>query len=239
TPSRSPTRYKPRARRPSTRAATPHAVTRRFSRRRSITLSASRPIHPRARTRGLRDVGLFLRGVARLIVALGALALRLRCRLLVVLAFLLVSGRAEDIAKRRAGLGRAVLRYRLLLLGDLQRLDRNRDLARLGIDLGHDGIELLADAEAIGPLLRTVARQVGSADEGGEVVINELGLKPIVLGGGHFARHPPDLLQFRRRGARGERVGGELFDAEADALLLAIAFEYHRLGHISLLVFLK
>src|SRR5512147_3352038 len=88
------------------------------------------------------------------IVALGgALALRLGGRLLVLLILHLVQRSAKDVAERGAGVGRAILRDGLLLLGDLERLDRHRDLARLGIDLRHHAIELLADAEAIGPLL--------------------------------------------------------------------------------------
>src|SRR4029079_7814731 len=96
------------------------------------------------------------------LVGLGAaFALRLFLDLLVAVFFLgPAQGSAEDVAKRSAGIGGAVLRHGLLLLGDLERLDRDRDLAGLGIDLGHDGIELLANTEAVWALLGAVARQI-------------------------------------------------------------------------------
>src|SRR5262249_44392187 len=66
-------------------------------------------------------------------------------------AFCLVQAGSKDVAGGAAGIGRAVLRHGLLLLGDFERLDRHGDLARLGINLGHHRVELLADAKAIGP----------------------------------------------------------------------------------------
>src|SRR5262245_48326379 len=69
---------------------------------------------------------------------------------------------AEDVAERSAGVGRAVLGHRLLLFGDLQRLDRDLHLARLLV-VGDDArVDLLADREAFRTLLVAVARQVGA-----------------------------------------------------------------------------
>src|SRR6266545_4180845 len=76
---------------------------------------------------------------------------RMKQRFLLLGGFLaaLLQRGAENIAERRAGVGRAVLGDRLLLLGDLQRLDRNADLARLLVELRHAGIDLLADRETL------------------------------------------------------------------------------------------
>ena len=64
--------------------------------------------------------------------------------------------RTQDVAERSAGVGRAVLGHRFLLLGDFQRLDRHRQLARLLV-VGDDAcIDLLADREALGALLVAV-----------------------------------------------------------------------------------
>src|SRR5690606_13096130 len=93
-------------------------------------------------------------------------SLRIGCRAdrrLLLLAVLECG--AEDVAERGAGVGRAVLGHRLLLLGDLESLDRERDLAGLAIDLGHAGIDLVALGEALGALVVAVAAEVGAADE--------------------------------------------------------------------------
>ena len=62
-------------------------------------------------------------------------------------------------------IGRAEFGHRLLLFVDLARLDRQRRLARGAVDRGDLGVDLLADGEAVGPLLGAVARQLGLADE--------------------------------------------------------------------------
>ena len=46
---------------------------------------------------------------------------------------------AEDVAERRAGIGRAVLRDRLLLLGHFERLDRDLYLVGAAVELGDRG----------------------------------------------------------------------------------------------------
>src|SRR5580698_1509877 len=66
--------------------------------------------------------------------------------------------RAEDVAEAGARVGRAELRHRLLLLVDLARLDRQRDLAGGAVELGDLGIEPLANRETVGPLLAAIAR---------------------------------------------------------------------------------
>src|SRR4249920_589888 len=217
----------------STTAARRQAVSRRLRRRRSITVSASITVSSlqkidslkRRKSGGGWRRSLFL-GLRR-IFDLGSLAL----------CFAL--GSAENVAKRSAGIGRAILGDGLFLLGDFERLDRHPDLARLGIDLGHHGIELLADAEAVRPLLGTVAREVGAADEAGQVVVDELDLEPAVLHRDDFAGHPHAFLELGGRRAGGKRIGRELLDAEADALLLVVGFEHHGFDVIPLVVVLE
>src|SRR5437764_1407932 len=92
--------------------------------------------------------------------------------LLVLLA--LFQRGAEDVAKRCARIGRAVLGDRLLLFGDLERFDRHLDLADLLVELDDAGVDLLADREAFGALLRAVAREFRALDEGGEVGADDL-----------------------------------------------------------------
>src|SRR5690349_24863707 len=88
--------------------------------------------------------------------------------LAVLLALLgLVEGRAEDIAQAGARVGRAVFGHRLLVLLDLAGLDRQGQLAGLGIDLEDLGVDLLSDREAVRTLLRALARQVRLLDEAG------------------------------------------------------------------------
>src|SRR5215468_3589712 len=72
-------------------------------------------------------------------------------------------GGAEDVAQAGARIGRAVFGHRLLVFVDLTRLDRERQLARLGIHRRDLGVDLLADGEAVGTLIAALARQVGLA----------------------------------------------------------------------------
>src|SRR5437762_364724 len=83
--------------------------------------------------------------------------------------------------ERRAGVGGAVLGDRLLLLGDFERLDRDRDLARPAIELRDAGVDLLTDREAFGALLRAVARKLRALDEGSEVGADDLHLEAGLL----------------------------------------------------------
>src|SRR6185312_8479384 len=81
---------------------------------------------------------------------------------------------AENVAKRRAGIGRAVLRDGFLLFRDFQRLDRDLHLAGLLVELDHAGIDLLADGETLSSLVVAVARQFLALDEGVEVGTDDL-----------------------------------------------------------------
>src|SRR5690606_26543450 len=108
------------------------------------------------------DAGLFL---------VGLLFRRLAVRL--VPGALLERG-AQDVAQRRAGIGGAILGDRLLLLGDLERLDGNAELARLPVELGDPGVHLLADGEAFRTLFAAVAGEIGPLDEGGQIGPHDL-----------------------------------------------------------------
>jgi hypothetical protein len=169
----------------------------------------------RPRRRSLVLVGL----VAFVLVALLGLAER----------------RAEDVTERGAGVGRAVLGHRRLLVGDLQRLDRHRDLAAGLVDLGDLGIDLLADGEALRTLVGAFPGQVAAADEGGGLGPGNLDLDAVVLHRGHFAGHRGALAHALHRG---HRIALELLDGEADALLLAIDVEHLGLHPVALLVVL-
>ena len=74
---------------------------------------------------------------------------------------------------------RAVLRDRLLLFGDLQRLDREVRLLR-AVEADDHRVELLADLEALRTLLVAVAAKVGALDEAGRAVVADLDLEPAV-----------------------------------------------------------
>src|SRR6476469_8206431 len=139
---------------------------------------------------------------------------------------------AENIAQRRPGIGGAVLRDGLLLLGDFQRLDRDLHLAGLLIELDHPRIDLLADGKAFGALVVAVAGQFGPLDEGGEVGADDLHLDAGLLHFQHFAGHDRALLDVARFC---EGIAFELLDAKRDALLFDIDVEHHGLDHVTLL----
>src|SRR3569623_1915405 len=156
---------------------------------------------------------------------------KLAFRLLVVAA--IIQRGAEDVAERRARIGRAVLRDGFLLFGDFERLDRHLDLAGLLVELDHAGIDLLTDGEAFGALVVAVTRELGALDEGGEVGTGDLHLDAAFLHFEHFAGHDSALLDIARLG---EGVAFELLDAERDALLLDVHIENHGPDDVALLV---
>src|SRR4051812_27981325 len=81
---------------------------------------------------------------------------------------LLGQGGAQDLAQRGARVGRTVIGHRLLLFLFFLRLDRERQAAGRLVDRADLGIDLLADGEAVGALLGTVARELAAADEAGD-----------------------------------------------------------------------
>src|SRR3954469_6647649 len=139
---------------------------------------------------------------------------------------------AEDVAQRRAGIRRAVLRDGFLLLGDFQRLDRDLHLARLLVELDHPRIDLFADREAFGALIVAVAGEFGALDEGGEVGADDLHLDPAFLHLQHFAGHHGALLDVA---GLGERIAFQLLDAERDAFLFDIDVEHDGFHRVALL----
>src|SRR5579884_128905 len=132
-------------------------------------------------------------------------------------------GGAEDVAEAGAGVGRAEFGHCLLLLVDLARLDRQRDLARAAVDRGHLGVHLFADRKPVRPLLAAVARQFRFADESGHA-FRQLHLDASLGHGSDGAGHDIALLELRAPFLEG--VGLELLDAEGDALLLDIDIEH-------------
>src|SRR5580698_11462878 len=118
---------------------------------------------------------------------------------------------AEDVAQRRPRIGGAILRDGLLLFGDFQRLDRDLHLAGLLVELDHARVDLFADGETLGALIRALTRQFGPLDEGGEVSSGDLHIDAAFLHLEHFAGHDRALLDVA---PLGERIALELFDAE-------------------------
>src|SRR3984893_937257 len=143
-----------------------------------------------------------------------------------------LEGGAQDVAQRGARVGGAVLGDRLLLLGHLEGLDGDLDLVGAAIELGHAGVDLLADREAFRALLGAVACEIGALDEGGEVGADDLHIEPLLLHLRHLGGDDGALLELA--GLR-ERITFELLDAERDALLLDIDVEHLRAHHVALL----
>src|SRR5258707_12669477 len=90
---------------------------------------------------------------------------------------------AENVAQRRARVGRAVLRDGFLLLGDFQRLDRDLHLAGFLVELDHARVDLFADRKTLGALIGTLAGQFRALDEGGKIGARDLDLDAAFL---HF-----------------------------------------------------
>src|SRR5690606_12638952 len=151
-----------------------------------------------------------------------------------VLVLLLAHGGTQDVAQRGARVGGAVLLHRLAVLFHFQRLDRQRQLARLAVDGDDLGVQLVADREAVRTLLVAVAGQFRLADIALHAVAD--GDRDAArIDRRHGAGDHRALLQFAERL---EGIVAQLLDAEADALLLDIDVEHLRLDHLALLVVL-
>src|SRR5690606_35017083 len=228
----------------------------RLTRRRSRMVSVSRlmllPCRLRAanRLRGWLEIRPQRRAIQRLdsqnvrSAARGEsrapLISRVRGRLLFGLVLLglvlaLLDGCFEDVAERSTRVGRAILSHRLLLLGQLELLDRDRDPPARLVDADHRGIDLVADVEALRPLLSTVTRQVRAFDEARHIGADDLDLDAIVLDRDHFAG---DRITLLVAADHIERIARKLLDSERDPFLGRVHVEDHGLDHVALFVLL-
>src|SRR3954447_8048689 len=156
---------------------------------------------------------------------------------------LLFQSCAQDITQRGPGVGRAVLRDRLLLLGDLHRLDREVGLLR-PIEADYESIELLADLESLGALLVAIAAEVRALGEAGGTVVADLDIEPRILDradrdGQHIALLDPAGCARSTRSARSSRSGTaalELLHTERNPLLLDVDVEHLSLHRLTLAV---
>src|SRR5262249_3956030 len=142
---------------------------------------------------------------------------------------------AENVAQSRAGIGGAVLGDRLLLLGDLERLDRDLHLAGAPIELDDARAHLLTDRKTVGALLGAVAREFGTLDECGEIGTHDGRFDAAFLHFGDLASNHRTLLDLTGSFG-GERIAFELFDTERSTLLLDIHVENLRLDLVARLV---
>src|SRR4051812_14228828 len=156
---------------------------------------------------------------------------------LLILGFALTAAdrRAENVAKAGAGIGRTEFLHCPLLLVNLARLDRQRDPPRRPVDRGDFRVDPLADRETVRALLATIARQLGFADEAGNVV-GQHHLDAALVDSRD--RAGDDLALPEGDHALLERIGFELLDAEADTLLVDIDVEHLDLNHLALAVIL-
>src|SRR5205085_8406695 len=118
---------------------------------------------------------------------------------------LLLQRRAQDVAERSARIRRSILGDRLLLFGDLHRLDREVGLLR-AVEADNHRVELLADLEAFGALLVAVAAKVAALDEAGRSVVADLDVEPGVLDRANGDGHDIVLVD-ARSAAAGTRTG--------------------------------
>src|SRR5262249_43199805 len=94
---------------------------------------------------------------------------------------------------------------------------------------------LLADREALGPLLGAVAGKLRALDEGGEIGADDLHVDAALLHLGHFAGDDRALLEVAGGARLGERIAFELLDAARDALLLHVDIEHLGADPVALL----
>src|SRR6478736_5598173 len=154
------------------------------------------------------------------------------CQGLLLVGLGLVQSRAQDVAERSARIAGSELRDGFLLFRDLEGLDREGHAARLAVELGDAGIDLLAGGETLGALVATVTSKLVALDEGGEVGVDDLHFDAAILHLEDLAGD--DLVLLELSGFR-EGVAAELLDAQRDALLLDVHVENLRANHVALL----
>src|SRR5690349_12699071 len=119
-------------------------------------------------------------------------------------------------ARRRLG---AVALHRLGLVVRLLRLDGQRNGARLAVDAGELGLDLLADLEHRARVLDAIAAELGGA----QLTFDAVAQVDDRAASVDFLHHAPDDRALGVVGDVGrERILGELLDAERDALALRI-----------------
>src|SRR5262249_22208684 len=145
--------------------------------------------------------------------------------------------RPENVAKRRSGVGGAILGDRLLFLRHFERLDRDLDLVRAAVELGHPRVYLLSHRKTLRPLLAAVAGKLGSLDERSEIGTDNDHVDAAFLPRRHFAGYDSALPDVACAFGR-ERIAFDLLDAERDALFLHVDIEHLGFDLVAFLVFL-
>src|SRR4051794_14030113 len=152
------------------------------------------------------------------------------------LLFLLLTERGtQDVAQAGAAIRGAEFSHGLLLVLDLQCLDRQGQPPAGRVDIDDLGIDLLACRVALRPLLVAVAGELDLADEA-RGAAGGLDLDAACIDLLDRAGHPVALLDARSR--LPERVLAQLLDAERDALLLDVDIEHLGTHHVALVVLL-
>src|SRR5690606_17313612 len=139
-------------------------------------------------------------------------------------------GGTQDIAQRSARIRAAILFDGFFFFGDFARLDRQAQTAGLGVDVGDADINLVADLEACGALVLTVAGEVPTTDEGLHAVVFDLDAAIF------DRRHGDgdDRATLDAFDSLGHRVVFKRFDRERDALFLDVNFLNDGFHHIAL-----
>src|SRR5579883_2312685 len=121
----------------------------------------------------------------------------------------------------------------LALLAAPQRLDREADALLARVDVDHLRLYRIAHLEERARLVDALARELGDVDEALDPLL-ELHEHPEVGDARHRAAHARAGRVAPRH--RAPRVGGELLDAERDALVVDVDAEHHGLHLVALLV---
>ncbi len=146
-----------------------------------------------------------------------------------------LEGGTEDVAERRAAVGRAELRHGFLLSWISRALIDRPTLRVLRSNWVTRASTFSPAANRSGRLLGPLARQVGATDERGDVGVDDAHLQAAFLHLEDLAGDHGIATQFA---GRLHRVVAELLHAEADALLLHVDVEDHGLDDVTLGEFL-
>ena len=119
------------------------------------------------------------------------------------------------------------------LFGDFQGFDRQADTAVALVEIGHHGIQFIANMETLRTLVLAVARQIGTTDKGRDIAIADGNFQATIGHCGHFTCHRVTAAQI---GNALKRIAIKLFNTKADTLFFLIDIEHQSFHALTLII---
>lgn len=151
---------------------------------------------------------------------------------------MIIKGREENVEERREGVGRKVMREWLILLRDLERIDREMKIEGIIVEGDEEGVKIMKESEELRKMLVEVKRKIRKEDEDVEVVIEKKEIKEKIGKGGKLEGEEGIIEKLEGRWWLEEIVEGKMIDEERDELIIEIKVEKERIEKLKIVVIL-